>query len=158
MLIVRTYSSRKSTPKRRGPAFFLDIDESGVAGQFRSQIFEIDRYCLRKRAVSIPGTQIGTREREVADASTSVEEPRLASTDAVSPVEVDFGSPKRPSVCGEINGKTDGLGKLPVVESNHAPHFCADMSYKELHMPCKQHGYHNRDARSPLIATVARGI
>ena len=93
--------SRKSAPKWRGPAFFLDIDESGVVGQFRSQTIEIERYCLRKRAVSIPGAQIGTREMEDEDAPTSVEEPpapepRLASTDVMSPVEVDFGSPKRP--------------------------------------------------------------
>ena len=93
--------SRKSAPKWRGPAFFLDIDESGVVGQFRSQTIEIERYCLRKRAVSIPGAQIGLRGMEGEDAPTSVEEPpapepRIASADVMSSVEVDFGSPKRP--------------------------------------------------------------
>ena len=40
---------KKRTPRRRGPALILDIDEAGVAAQFQSQAFGVARLCVRKR-------------------------------------------------------------------------------------------------------------
>ena len=39
----------KSTPRRRGPAIIMDIDEPGVTVKFQSQTFKVARYCVRKQ-------------------------------------------------------------------------------------------------------------
>ena len=42
--------NRKSSPRRRGPAKVLEIDETGVAVYFQSQTFKVARFCVRRRA------------------------------------------------------------------------------------------------------------
>ena len=70
------------------------------------------------------------------------------------PVELEPSTPKRSSACSDISEMTDDLAKQPLNGPNSASHFYDDMSYEELHMPRKQHGYHNRDARSLLITRL----
>ena len=58
-----------------------------------------------------------------ADAPTSVEEPlakkpQPEATAVMSPVEVDSGTPERPSKCCKIRGMADDLAYLPVVEQH----------------------------------------
>ena len=48
MLFYKT-TTRKSAPRRRGPAKILDIDETGVTVKFQSQSFKVARYCVRKK-------------------------------------------------------------------------------------------------------------
>ena len=50
-------------------------------------------------------------------------EPRPATTEVKSPVEVESGTPKRPWILNEISGMADESANLPVVELNPAPHF-----------------------------------
>ena len=40
---------RKSTPRWRGPAKTLDIDEPGATVEFQSQTFKVARHCVRKK-------------------------------------------------------------------------------------------------------------
>ena len=54
--------SRKSAPKRCGPASFLDLDESGVTVRFRNQTFKIARCCVRKRMVTSPDARLGGKD------------------------------------------------------------------------------------------------
>ena len=41
--------SKKSAPRRRGPALILDIDDACVTAEFQSHIFGVARFCVRKR-------------------------------------------------------------------------------------------------------------
>jgi len=41
--------NRKSSPRRRGPAKVLELDETGAAVYFQSQIFKVAHYCIRRR-------------------------------------------------------------------------------------------------------------
>ena len=41
--------SRKSSPRRRGPAKVLLLDESGAALAFQGQAFKVARRCVRKK-------------------------------------------------------------------------------------------------------------
>ena len=160
--------NRKSAPTWWGPTFSLDIDETGFTVNIQSQTFDIARYRVPKRVVSTPGTQIGTRDMEDKDAPTSVEEPAAAepqpaATEVMSPVKANSGAPKHSAICSGISGMTGELANPPVGESNPDSHFYGDMSYEEPHMTRRQHGYHNRDLRSILIARplaigqIARG-
>ena len=40
---------KKSTPRRRGPALILDIDETGVTAKVQSQTLKVARFCVRKK-------------------------------------------------------------------------------------------------------------
>ena len=40
--------NRRSSSRWRGPADFLDIDETGATGTLQSQTFKVARYCARK--------------------------------------------------------------------------------------------------------------
>ena len=39
--------SKKCTPRRRGPALILDIDETGAAAKSLSRTFKVARFCAR---------------------------------------------------------------------------------------------------------------
>ena len=41
--------NRKSTPRWRGPAKILDINETGVTSKFQSRTFKDARYCVGKK-------------------------------------------------------------------------------------------------------------
>ena len=56
--------SRKSVPKRCGPASLLDLDEAGVTDRSCSQTFKIVRCCVRKRMVTSPGARLGGKDSE----------------------------------------------------------------------------------------------
>ena len=75
------------------------------------------------------------------------------------PVDVESGKPRRPAACSNMSGMSEDLANMrpprmvaPLKEPNPAPHLYDDMSKEELHMLCKKHGYHDRDAR-PLLVT-----
>ena len=42
--------TKQGTPKRRGPACVLDIDDTGVTVRYQSQTFKVTRYCVRRQA------------------------------------------------------------------------------------------------------------
>ena len=70
------------------------------------------------------------------------------------PAEVVSGTNKRPSTCSAISGMSEELANMPAAEPDPAPYFSDDVSYKELHMLCRQHGHRDRDERSLLITRL----
>ena len=40
---------KKNTPRQRGPALILDIDETGVTAKSQTRIFEVARFCVGKK-------------------------------------------------------------------------------------------------------------
>ena len=40
-------SNSKGSPRRRGPAKILDVDDAGVTVKFQSQTFTVARHCVR---------------------------------------------------------------------------------------------------------------
>ena len=42
-------SNSKGSPRRRGPAKILDVDDAGVTVKFQSQTFKVARHCVRGR-------------------------------------------------------------------------------------------------------------
>ena len=49
MALVYKERNRKISPRRKGPAEVLEIDETGVTVSCRSRNFEVARYCVRQR-------------------------------------------------------------------------------------------------------------
>ena len=49
--------NRKSSPRWRGPAKVLEIDETGVNVSFQSQNFKVARYCVRQRMKESEATE-----------------------------------------------------------------------------------------------------
>ena len=49
MVLFYKATTKKSSPRWRGPAKVLAIDESGVTVYFQSQTFKVARFCVRRR-------------------------------------------------------------------------------------------------------------
>ena len=49
MVLSHKAQNRKSSPRWRGPARVLGIDETGATVSFQDQNFKVDRCCVRKR-------------------------------------------------------------------------------------------------------------
>ena len=52
---ILKFTIRKSQPRRRGPAFILDIDETGAMVKHQTQSFKVARYCVRKQSAVARG-------------------------------------------------------------------------------------------------------
>ena len=119
--------SRKSTPRRRGPATILAIHETGVTVKFQSQPFTIARCCVRKRVIPPAQAAIGAQDLVDPDTLLSVEEPmdmepKQLGCEETLPVEVDSSAPKRASAHSEISGMTDDLTNPPTNDPTLAIH------------------------------------
>ena len=93
-------ASRKSAPTWRGPAAVLDIDEKGVAADFRAKTSRVARYCARKRADSK-----NAGEAELVPVSDRSDEPEvwlsavssmMRGGDAAQPAKEDGASDVSP--------------------------------------------------------------